>query len=233
MDNQNDTNKKVANAKVTNQTEKDIKSINKKKRRRNVAIIAVASVVIGGGTLCVINPNNMLHGFAGVGEIVDQDATLKAMQDPTSRLKGAKAINASSGSAPIKDIASFQQAISENVQSLMASNENSIAIPSVGVLFQLASSDICNNEMVREYAKIFLQTNQESSILVEGYTCDLGTNESNMVLSKQRAEAVKQSLIDCGVPEKNIQVKWYGESKYQQLGYSTKEEHRRVNVTIM
>ena len=107
-----------------------------------------------------------------------------------------------------------------------------IAIPSVGVKFALASADLSSVELVKEYAKYYTQTDKSATILVEGYACNIGDEQSNMILSQNRANNIKAILIECGVPEANIEVKYYGESKYEILGYNTQEEHRRVNISI-
>ncbi len=99
-------------------------------------------------------------------------------------------------------------------------------------MFDLASSNVSNCDLINEFAKNYLQTDKTATILVEGYACDLGDDTSNMKLSKDRAIAVKNVLVECGVAEDKIETKWYGESRYNELGYPSKEDHRRVNVSI-
>jgi ompA family protein len=86
--------------------------------------------------------------------------------------------------------------------------------------------------LLKEFAKTYLQTNKEAVLLVEGYTCDLGTDKLNDRLSERRAESIKNSLIAEGVPTDKVEIKWYGESQYNNSPYKTREENRRVNVSV-
>ena len=86
-------------------------------------------------------------------------------------------------------------------------------------------------DLLREFAKTYLQTNKQATLLIEGYTCDLGTDKLNDRLSERRAETIKNNLIAEGVPADKVETKWYGESQYGTL-YKGREENRRVNVSI-
>lgn len=77
---------------------------------------------------------------------------------------------------------------------------------------------------------IIKQTNKEATILVEGYTCDLGG--VNFKLSEVRAKAVKKILVNAGIPENKIEVKWYGKSRFKEFKYSSKSEYRRVILSV-
>ena len=87
-------------------------------------------------------------------------------------------------------------------------------------------------EIVKELAKTYLQTNKQATILVEGYTCDLGGDQLNQKLSELRADAVKKILIETGVPSDKIETKWYGKSRYKEFNYPNKSDYRRVIVSI-
>ena len=91
--------------------------------------------------------------------------------------------------------------------------------------------DIQGEELLKEFAKTFLQTNGQATLLVEGYACDLGTDRLNDRLSEKRAQLVKKNLIEAGIPSDKIEVKSYGESQYGTV-YQTREENRRVNVSV-
>ncbi|MCK9183033.1 MAG: OmpA family protein [Fibrobacteraceae bacterium] len=111
---------------------------------------------------------------------------------------------------------------------------NSIEIPSIGILFDFNTTDVkkSNFDLISAFAKIYKQTNKKALILVEGYTCDIGTNETNDLISQQRAENVKALLIQNKVPAEKIELKWYGESKYGLFHYLGKEYYRRSNISI-
>ena len=224
--------------KVASQLEKDNaeqQAEKKKKKRKKVIVccgIVLLLLMVGGG-LFYINYNKHLQSFSGVGAINDSmNVSLGRPIDIASMLKGARPIGEIVAGDVVEDIESLKAAFETNKNALLASNDSVIAIPAIGVKFDLASSVLLSSELVKEYATYFMQTDQSATILVEGYACDLGDEQINMELSRNRANFVKQILLDCGVPETCIEVKWYGESKYNELGYQNKEDHRRVNVSI-
>ena len=105
-------------------------------------------------------------------------------------------------------------------------------MPSVGVLFELGSSVVSEEgrKLIQEFASAYLQTNKEATVLIESYTCDIGTDENNMTLSNDRANVIKAVLENMGVT--SVEVKSYGESTYNDLNCKSKEEHRRGNISV-
>lgn len=236
--NENQTNlevKRTENSQIATQNKEKTKLDSKKSKKKKKIIlwIAIVAILLGGGGFYLYYSNN-LDGFLGVGAVDDtMNVSLENVTDPATKLKMACAISATTdGGLVIEDIKSFKEAFEANKNALLSSNSNVIEIPTIGVKFAMASADLSSVELVKEYANIFLQTDKSATILIEGYACNIGDENSNMLLSENRANAVKQILINNGIPEKNIEVKWYGESKYNELGYKNNEEHRRVNVSI-
>lgn len=58
-----------------------------------------------------------------------------------------------------------------------------------------------------------LKNNPDVKILIEGHTDSVGTDESNMVLSKNRAQSVLNYLVSKGIEKNRLVIKYYGESK--------------------
>ncbi len=58
-----------------------------------------------------------------------------------------------------------------------------------------------------------LKQNAAMKIIVNGYTDSVGNVESNLDLSRRRAEAVKKYLVDRGIAENRITTAWYAESR--------------------
>ena len=54
----------------------------------------------------------------------------------------------------------------------------------------------------------------------------------NNKLSEARAQVVKSILVNAGVPEQNIKMKWYGKSRYGEFKYADKSEYRRVTISV-
>lgn len=234
--NEKQTNLETGKKEQSNVVVTNAKQSPKKKVSKGLlwGIVIASLLFIGGVVWFYLDYTKNLKSFDGVGNIDDSmEISLENAQDILKRLQGAQAIGTTiDGGNVIEDIASLKTAFEANKDAFLASNDSVIAIPSVGVKFALASADLSSVELVKEYAKYYTQTDKSATILVEGYACNIGDEQSNMILSQNRANNIKAILIECGVPEANIEVKYYGESKYEILGYNTQEEHRRVNISI-
>lgn len=77
-------------------------------------------------------------------------------------------------------------------------------------------------ELLGEYANLRIE--------VAGHTDGLGPDEYNQHLSEQRAESVKQFLVERGVPAERISVVGYGES--QPRATNDTVEGRRLNRRV-
>ena len=76
-----------------------------------------------------------------------------------------------------------------------------------------------------------LEKNPAETFLIEGHTDAVGNDESNLVLSDERAASVANVLTDVyGIPPENFATQGYGERflKVQTLGAS--QENRRVTI---
>ena len=69
------------------------------------------------------------------------------------------------------------------------------------------------------------------SVLVEGYTCDLGSVSLRDECSQRRAENVKAELAKY-IPASKVTAKWYGKRMFKKFKYDTKAEYDRVNIRI-
>ena len=110
---------------------------------------------------------------------------------------------------------------------------NAIMFPNVSSLFELASAELSSEgrAIIAELASKYGQTHQEATILVEGYTCDLGSVPFNDELSQRRAENVKAEIAKY-IPASKITAKWYGKRMFKKFKFDTKDEYRRVNIRI-
>jgi outer membrane protein OmpA-like peptidoglycan-associated protein len=66
---------------------------------------------------------------------------------------------------------------------------------------------------MKEIRDAIIQHPEIVKIEVQGHTDDMGTEEYNQRLSQERAEAVRQWLIDAGVPADKLVAKGYGMSR--------------------
>jgi len=208
-----------------------------KKRKRNYLIAGSGTGIVAAAiaTAVSLNGGKSVEGFDGVSQI--KDSTTLTVNDAPNSFKMDLAI---AKSAPVEagktvnNIEDFQNLMSGNISKAKKENTSSIEIPSIGVLFDFNSAAITpsGKKLLEEYAKTYLQTNKEAQIIIYGYTCDLGTDEVNNLVSKQRAENVRSVLTEKGVAAEKMTTRWYGKKKYNEFDYPTKEEYRRVIISI-
>ena len=105
------------------------------------------------------------------------------------------------------------------------------------ILFDLDSDipKIDNINFIAEAAKV-LQKESSLSLIIEGYTCDLGTEKHNRELANRRAVAIRNLFIQHGVSPLQIQVAAYISSDFQNnlnIKDKNREEHRAVIFKIL
>ena len=210
----------------------------KKRRARRTAIIIGCVILLGivGITVYLTQGKKTnATGFDGITNI--QDSVNVSVQKPAETFDITKTVaqaNPVDAGQTIDNIESFKRVFAENVQEAKELNNGSIIIPNISILFSFNSSIISStsNELLTEYAKAFLQTNKEAVILVEGFTCNIGSDDANNWISEQRVKSVQQELIIAGIPENKIEVKWYGKSRFNEFKYSSKSDYRRVILSV-
>ncbi|MCG6921791.1 MAG: OmpA family protein, partial [Acidobacteria bacterium] len=80
-----------------------------------------------------------------------------------------------------------------------------------------------------------LLTSSDYTVSVNGHTDDVGTVEYNQKLSERRAEAVRDYLVEAGVPEGILSVTGHGKSRPLVPGTSeeARARNRRVELGIV
>lgn len=80
----------------------------------------------------------------------------------------------------------------------------------------------------------FLQMNPRRAVRIEGYTDSTGSADENLKLSRDRAQAVADMLVDLGVRESRIQVLGYGDQYPVEANATERGRalNRRVEVVI-
>ena len=82
------------------------------------------------------------------------------------------------------------------------------------VFFDYDKSNIAPNEVsATQRDASFLQQHPSIKVLVEGHCDDRGSDEYNIVLGTSRAESVRQSLLQQGIPADRIKTISYGKER--------------------
>lgn len=79
-----------------------------------------------------------------------------------------------------------------------------------------------------------MKANEESSALIEGHTDNVGDSRSNLKLSQQRAQNVRNELLKYGVAPAKVAIKGYGFSKPRASNRTNegRQKNRRAVVTL-
>jgi type IX secretion system PorP/SprF family membrane protein len=80
-----------------------------------------------------------------------------------------------------------------------------------------------------------LKQKSEWNLLLSGHTDNVGDDDANMILSKNRSEAVKSYLISRGISESRIKVNYFGETKpiADNNTQEGRQKNRRVEFLIV
>jgi OOP family OmpA-OmpF porin len=85
-----------------------------------------------------------------------------------------------------------------------------------------------NAELDKLYA--ILKANNNLVIEIAGHTDAVGSDSNNLVLSKNRANAVMSYLTQKGIPQKQLTAKGYGETKF--IATNDTEEGKQLNRRV-
>lgn len=99
----------------------------------------------------------------------------------------------------------------------LALEEALAEVPEIGFAAGGAVLNWSDRQAVAEAAEILLAT-PGPQVRIEGHTDASGSEESNLRLSRERAEAVREALIDEGVPASRLTAVGYGESRPREEG---------------
>ena len=114
--------------------------------------------------------------------------------------------------------------------------ERGIVLTMGDVLFAFGKADLSAGA-VRNLDKLsgFLEKHPDRNLLIEGHTDSIGSDEFNRVLSKKRADAVKEALVGKGVDSDRIVTEGYGK-QFPVASNDTesgRQMNRRVEVVIL
>jgi outer membrane protein OmpA-like peptidoglycan-associated protein len=167
--------------------------------------------------------------------VIDDSISVEIVEPVVSfDISKAMAVNSIGALETATDIESFRRLMEKNRQEAEDLNEGKIVIPRIVLYFDYNSSELktTSKKLLEEYAKVFKETNGEAQILVEGFACNIGTNEVNNQISKKRAEGVQNVLENNGITEQSVETKWYGKTRNSEFDFESLSQYRRVEISI-
>lgn len=126
--------------------------------------------------------------------------------------------------------------LSERVRELEAEQtERGLVLTLSEVLFDVGKATLKEGgQRAVQQLATFLQDYPDRNVLVEGHTDNTGSLQLNLDLSKQRAESVRTSLMDRGIPGNRIRTIGHG-PEYPVVSNNTaagRQQNRRVEIII-
>jgi outer membrane protein OmpA-like peptidoglycan-associated protein len=98
----------------------------------------------------------------------------------------------------------------------------------LNIEFETGSAKL--SESSREYIiQVYevMRNNPGIKIAIHGHTDDVGAEEDNLILSKERAKSVRDALISLGIEQNRLFTKGFGES--QPLVPNDSDKNRKLN----
>ena len=94
------------------------------------------------------------------------------------------------------------------------------------------AEEVSNLDRLAQVMERILIAHPREIFLIEGHTDAVGSDAANLVLSRQRAEAIKTALQTYYViPAKNLRTVGYGERYLKIPTAEAEQENRRVSVS--
>ena len=214
------------------QTKKGVlcKQCQRKAKIRNGLIALVCCLGLGGGIAALSIPNNddTMDDFMD-SAVVQAEIPVEVPAIPQK----PSIINEESGVAigNLEDFIRMTASVFDNDE---ATQTSVISVPKIFCIFDFASSAVSEEakKLLLYYANVYSKTNQEATIFVEGFGCNIGSVEANMRISKERAERVRQILEQYGIDPGKINIAYYGKNRNNEFNYATNADYRRVIVSI-
>ncbi len=173
-----------------------------------------------------------------------QQATAAQMQASSAQQQASaaqrSAVDAREQAQKMRDEAAEAAArnaqLERDLQALKGRKTERGMVVTLGDIFFATGSSTLMPGALREVERLaaVMQQHSERRVLIEGFTDNVGSEESNLRLSQRRAEAFAQALRGYGVAPNRIDVQAYGEA-YPVSDNSTaagRQLNRRVNVVF-
>jgi OOP family OmpA-OmpF porin len=131
---------------------------------------------------------------------------------------------------PSEDSSPYVVVEGEQVERVKDAIEINDGVLSVKVQFDFDSYRILKNSYPDLDRIINLLNSTPVNIILAGHTCDIGTESYNLILSKSRARAVYEYLVNHGVDPAKMEITGYGEERPLESNDTLdgKERNRRV-----
>jgi OOP family OmpA-OmpF porin len=130
----------------------------------------------------------------------------------------------------------LQELEKELVEMKAKKTDRGLMLTLEGVLFEFNKSDLKPGAQ-RNLDKLarFLRDNPDRRISIEGHTDSLGSESYNLVLSRQRADAVRDFLVHAGIRGDRLDSRGLGKSYpvASNASEAGRQQNRRVEIIVL
>ncbi|MBR9854482.1 MAG: OmpA family protein [Algicola sp.] len=166
-----------------------------------------------------------------VGDIVNSPIRMYVLKTPTKKIGIQVYSDTARGQIGVVESKEFEQTIEKITADKIIDDINTKGFATLHINFDTGKSRIKSEsyEIVSEITKM-LNANPDLKISIEGHTDNVGSEETNMKLSKNRARSVLMALVDEGVDESRLVSTGFGQSK--PIGDNASEEGKALNRRV-
>jgi outer membrane protein OmpA-like peptidoglycan-associated protein len=120
------------------------------------------------------------------------------------------------------------------LMSLSKMSKDSVPVR-VNNIFFAAKDSILKTESYQELKRLsaFLKKNPTGTFVIASHTDNLGDKKAKLLLSRQRAEAIKTFLANEGVPAERIEIKTYGSTRPLTLSPKMQQINNRFEMMLL
>ncbi|WP_438862982.1 OmpA family protein [Neptunicella sp.] len=203
--------------------------------RNLVVVMTLTSILVSG---CAANASNTQKG-AGIGAVVGAVLGKATGDNAKSRYVWGAAVGALAGSAigsyMDKQEQEFREELSDTGVSVERDGDNLRLIMPGNITFATGSANIVSNfgPILNDVVTV-LNRFDKTVLHVSGHTDSVGNDEYNQQLSLNRANSVKNYLIQHNVDARRVTTQGFGESMpvADNSTESGRQQNRRVELTI-
>ena len=200
------------------------------------------------GPLLVVAAATLLGGCATTGSVKRlREETQTAINEQQARLNAERAERVAADSALRQDLGVIRgdvNALKNELQAMKTDFNAKIAMMEEGLQFMMPVNFAFNDATVRDadrpalerFVKIVQKYYPGAKITVEGFADPAGSQAYNVALSKRRADAVRDVLVQQGLNDGLLATVGYGETRQVKAGAAKDtpgaELNRRVTFVV-
>ncbi|MEW7293044.1 OmpA family protein [Aquimarina sp. 2304DJ70-9] len=204
---------------------------------RSIGAILITDKKIPREILKTLNESDKFNVYNFImGDPYNQPIRMYALNQEDKKIGFQVYSNSATGEIGVVEVKDFEQTIEKITAKKIKSEIDQKGFVSLQINFDTGKSRIKTDSygLIDEITKM-LKSNPNLKVSIEGHTDDVGDDNSNLRLSKNRARAVLLALTDEGIDESRLHSEGFGETKpvANNTTEKGKAKNRRVELHKM